>query len=159
MNGYDQHSMAFMSEARHMKRMPEAATTKPSRPREAVNGNVAEALSTEDLATLFQIFQPRGKEDMSHDNWGGGDWGADMCEAPLNARRRNRLPASDFALPGRRYPIDTEARARSALARGAVNASVDEFARIIRAVKRRYPDMDTSGAEAKLKQRRSGSRD
>src|SRR5690606_23381606 len=40
-----------------------------------------------------------------------------LGEAPLDARRRNRLPDSAFALPGRKYPIDTPARARSALSR------------------------------------------
>jgi hypothetical protein len=39
---------------------------------------------------------------------------------PLNAARRNRLPSSKFALPGRRaYPIDTKARARNAKARAS----------------------------------------
>jgi len=71
---------------------------------------------------------------------------APMSEAPLNAKRRNALPASDFALPGRRYPIDTPARARSALARGQANATPEEYRRIVAAVKRKYPNMDVEAA-------------
>ena len=36
----------------------------------------------------------------------------------LNAKRRNSLPASEFALPeSRKYPVDTKARAANAKAR------------------------------------------
>ena len=36
----------------------------------------------------------------------------------LNAKRRNALPASEFALPeSRKYPVDTKARAANAKAR------------------------------------------
>ncbi len=36
----------------------------------------------------------------------------------LNAKRRNALPKSDFALPeSRKYPVDTKARAANAKAR------------------------------------------
>lgn len=64
-----------------------------------------------------------------------------MDEAALNAKRRNALPASDFAGPDRTYPIDTPARARAALARAKANASPAEQRRIYAAVKRKYPDM------------------
>lgn len=38
--------------------------------------------------------------------------------AKLNAARRNKLPASKFALPeSRKYPVDTKARAANAKAR------------------------------------------
>jgi len=37
--------------------------------------------------------------------------------AKLTPAIRKRLPTSDFALPGRRYPIEDEAHARNALAR------------------------------------------
>jgi len=49
-------------------------------------------------------------------------FGADPVEtlkAALNARRRNKLPDSDFAGPDRSYPMDTLNRARNALARSA----------------------------------------
>jgi hypothetical protein len=142
MNGYDQRSLAFMKEARRVKKMPESALVKPSRPRDTVGPDMTEAISADDLEMLFQIFKPRGK-----DEW-GGEWDhgpsgdADMCEAPLNTKRRNALPASDFALPGRRYPIDTPARARAALSRVVQFGSPEEIRRVRAAVKRKYPNMD-----------------
>jgi len=40
--------------------------------------------------------------------------------AKLNAKKRNALPSSDFALPGKRkYPIGDKSHARNALARAA----------------------------------------
>jgi len=65
----------------------------------------------------------------------------EMEEAPLNAKRRNSLDTSDFALPGRRYPIDTPERARSALARVKQFGSPDEQRRVKSAVQKRYPNM------------------
>ncbi len=38
----------------------------------------------------------------------------------LNAKKRNALPKSEFALPeSRKYPVDTKARARNAKARAS----------------------------------------
>jgi hypothetical protein len=37
--------------------------------------------------------------------------------ARLTAKRRKRLSKSKFALPGRKYPVDTRARASNAKAR------------------------------------------
>ena len=77
----------------------------------------------------------------------------------LTTKQRNRLPASDFALPGRgsgkkgrgpgSYPIDTAGRARAALSRGAANASPTEDAKIKRAVARKYPEIKQKGGESK----------
>ena len=39
--------------------------------------------------------------------------------AKLTTARRNKLPTSDFALPGRRYPIEDKAHARDAKARAS----------------------------------------
>lgn len=66
----------------------------------------------------------------------------DMAEAPLNADKRNNLPDSAFALPGRKYPIDTPARARSALSRVEQFGSDSDKAKVRAAVKKRYPKMD-----------------
>lgn len=65
-------------------------------------------------------------------------------DRPLTTSRRDRLPDSDFALPGRRYPIDTAARARNALARVAQFGS--EWAqRMVRAaVRRRWPEIEVT---------------
>lgn len=59
----------------------------------------------------------------------------------LNAKERNALPNSAFALPGRRYPIHDEAHARAALARVKEFGTSEEKVRVRNAVKRRYPDM------------------
>jgi hypothetical protein len=72
-------------------------------------------------------------------NWNGYE------EADLDAKKRNDLPKSDFAIPSTRsYPIDTEARARSALARVDANGTPAEQKQVRAAVKQKYPDMDVS---------------
>ena len=62
--------------------------------------------------------------------------------AALDAKRRNALPDSAFALSGRRYPIDTEDRARAALARVAANGTQAEINAVYAAVRKRYPSMN-----------------
>lgn len=69
---------------------------------------------------------------------------SDLQEAPLNADKRNSLDSSDFALPGRRYPIDTPARARAALARVKQFGKEGEEAKVKAAVKKKYPNMDVN---------------
>ena len=39
--------------------------------------------------------------------------------ATLTTARRKKLPSSDFALPGRRYPVEDKAHARDAKARAS----------------------------------------
>lgn len=73
----------------------------------------------------------------------------------ITARQRQKLPSRDFALPGKgsgkggkgpgSYPIDTKARARKALARGAQNASPAQQATIKRAVERKFPSINVGG--------------
>lgn len=73
----------------------------------------------------------------------------------ITAKQRQKLPSKDFALPGKgegpggkgagSYPIDTPARARNALARGAQHASPSEQATIKRKVAAKYPSIDVSG--------------
>ena len=72
-----------------------------------------------------------------------------LGEAPLNAKKRNKLPATVFAGPDRSYPIDTPERARSALARVKANGSPELQRRVIAAVKRKYPDMDVNTTSGK----------
>ncbi len=65
-----------------------------------------------------------------------------LSEAPLTADKRDALPDSDFAIPGNRsYPIDTPERARAALARVKAFGKEGEEAKVIKAVKAKYPDM------------------
>lgn len=57
----------------------------------------------------------------------------------LTTESRNALSESDFALPGRRYPIHNAAHARNALARVAANGNAHEKAVVHAKVKARYP--------------------
>ncbi len=57
----------------------------------------------------------------------------------LSASNRNALPASDFALPGRRYPVENASHARNALARVAQHGTGAEKARVRSVVKRKFP--------------------
>lgn len=59
--------------------------------------------------------------------------------AKLTAAERKKIPASDFALPGGRYPIEDKAHARNALARGAQNASPEDLAKIRAKVHSKFP--------------------
>ncbi len=59
--------------------------------------------------------------------------------AKLTAKGRKRIKGSNFALPGRRYPIHDAAHARNALSRVSQNGTDKEKARVRAAVKRRYP--------------------
>lgn len=72
--------------------------------------------------------------------------------ARISYARRQKLPSSKFALPGKgtgskgkgpgSYPIDTIGRARNALSRGAQHASPGELATIKRKVHAEYPSID-----------------
>jgi hypothetical protein len=62
----------------------------------------------------------------------------------LTTGRRNALPESTFALPGRRYPIEDANHARNALARAAQHATPAEAATIRRKVHARYPGIGKS---------------
>jgi hypothetical protein len=57
----------------------------------------------------------------------------------LSPKQRQELEGSDFALPGRRYPIEDEAHARNALARVAQNGTDAEKATVRRKVADKFP--------------------
>jgi hypothetical protein len=59
--------------------------------------------------------------------------------AKLTAAKRNKLPASTFAGPGRSYPINDLSHARNALARASGNASSELKATIRAKVHRKFP--------------------
>lgn len=62
--------------------------------------------------------------------------------AKLSSKKRKSLPKTSFALLGsRRYPVDTKARARNALARVAQHGSPAEKKAVRAKVKRRYPSI------------------
>jgi len=77
----------------------------------------------------------------------------------MRMAQREKLPSKDFALPGKgsgkggkgpgSYPIDTKARARNALARGAQNASPAQQAEIKRKVEKKYPSIAVGGKKEK----------
>jgi hypothetical protein len=67
--------------------------------------------------------------------------------AVLNTAKRNELSDSDFALPGRRYPIHDEAHARNALARVSANGTPDEKMKVAARVRMRYPHIDVNGVK------------
>ncbi len=61
--------------------------------------------------------------------------------AILSTAARKALPSSDFALPGRRYPIHDPEHAQNALARVSQYGTPDEQNKVRAAVHRRYPSM------------------
>lgn len=64
--------------------------------------------------------------------------------AKLDSKERKALPTSDFAGPGRSYPIDTRARGANAKARAAQFASPSEKAKIDAKVDKKFPGMGKS---------------
>lgn len=62
----------------------------------------------------------------------------------LTAAGRRRIKPSNFALSGRRYPINTPRRARNALSRIAQHGTRAERLTVQRKVARRYPGIDVT---------------
>jgi hypothetical protein len=59
--------------------------------------------------------------------------------AKLTTKKRKGLPTKDFAVPGRKYPINDPAHARNALSRVSQFGSPAEKAAVRSKVKRKYP--------------------
>jgi len=59
--------------------------------------------------------------------------------AKLTAAKRKKIPTGEFALPGRRYPIEDKAHARDALSRVSQAGTPAEKATVRRKVRGRYP--------------------
>lgn len=55
----------------------------------------------------------------------------------LTTEARNKLPQQDFALPGRRYPIEDAGHQQAALGRVAEFGTPEEKARVRRAIAER----------------------
>ena len=66
--------------------------------------------------------------------------------AKLTTKERNALPNSDFAGPGRSYPVQDASHARNALSRASQNASPAQQAAIKAKVKSRYPNINVGGS-------------
>jgi hypothetical protein len=70
--------------------------------------------------------------------------------AKLTTKGRRRMKAKQFALPGRRFPINDASHARNALARAA-NLPPAERQKVRRKVKARFPSIQVSGLKRKKK--------
>jgi hypothetical protein len=73
--------------------------------------------------------------------------------AVLTTAARKALPATSFALPDRRYPIEDASHARNALARVSQHGTPEEKARVRAAVHRRYPGIGGATLDAVRKRR------
>lgn len=72
----------------------------------------------------------------------------------MTAKRRNRMKAPSFGVPSKRkYPLDTAARARNALARVAQHGTATEKKQVQAKVRRKYPSIAVGG-----KRKSSGTR-
>jgi hypothetical protein len=70
--------------------------------------------------------------------------------AKLTSKKRNKLPSSVFAEPGKRkYPVDTKNRARNALARVSQHGTAAEKTEVRRKVHGKYPSISVSGMKQK----------
>ncbi len=63
----------------------------------------------------------------------------------LTAARRKALPASDFAVKGRRYPVEDASHARNALARVAQHGTPAEKAAVKRKVRAKFTGIAVEG--------------
>jgi hypothetical protein len=61
--------------------------------------------------------------------------------AKLTTASRKKIPTNEFALPGRRYPIEDEAHARNALSRVSQDGTAAEKATVRRKVHRLFPNL------------------
>jgi hypothetical protein len=69
--------------------------------------------------------------------------------AKLTSKQRKKIPGKDFALPGRRYPIEDKAHARNALARVSQHGTASEKAAVRRKVAKKFPGIGKSGRTGK----------
>jgi hypothetical protein len=69
----------------------------------------------------------------------------------LTTRGRKRMKAKQFALPGKRFPINDASHARNALARVAQHGTPAERQKVRRKVKARFPSIQVSGLKRKKK--------
>ena len=57
----------------------------------------------------------------------------------LTTATRNALPGKDFALPGRRYPIENRSHGINAKARVEQHGTPEEKRKVLAAVRRKFP--------------------
>lgn len=61
--------------------------------------------------------------------------------AKLTQAERDALPDSDFALPGRHYPVQDKGHAKAALSEISQHGSPEEKAKVRAKVRARFKDM------------------
>ena len=61
--------------------------------------------------------------------------------AKLTTKGRKQIKSKNFALPGKRYPIQDEAHAKNALSRVSQFGTPEEKKKVRAAVYRKYPNM------------------
>ena len=66
--------------------------------------------------------------------------------AKLTTKERNALPNSDFAGPGRSYPVQDASHACNALSRASQNASPALQSKIKSKVRSRFPNIHVGGS-------------
>ena len=59
----------------------------------------------------------------------------------LSTKKRNSLPESEFAVPGRKYPVNDPNHARAALSRVSANGSPKEQEEVKRKVRAKFPSI------------------
>lgn len=69
--------------------------------------------------------------------------------AKLTTEARNKISTGDFALPGRRYPIEDASHARNALARISQFGSPEDKSTVRAKVHSEYPGIGLSGIRRK----------
>lgn len=67
--------------------------------------------------------------------------------AVLSASTRKSMPAKEFALGGRRYPIPDKSHARNALSRVSGNGTPAEKKKVRAAVHRKFPGIGKKSGE------------
>ena len=78
--------------------------------------------------------------------------------AKLTLKKRNSLSEKDFALPGRRYPIEDKNHAKAALSRISAHGTSEEKAKVRKKVESKFPGIKVGGKNAKGKKHTSKKR-
>lgn len=73
--------------------------------------------------------------------------------AKLTTAARKKIKGSNFALPGRRYPIEDASHARNALARVSQFGTPSEKAEVRAKVHHKYPGMGHSSLALRVRDR------
>lgn len=76
--------------------------------------------------------------------------------AKLTTATRNKIPTKDFALGGRRYPIEDASHARNALARVSQHGTSAEKSRVRAKVHAKYPGIGMKEKGEKSSPRKKG---